>query len=73
MIQLGFDKEPKIHDRMASIVNKIVWIRGLLKDNQAAIQIVANPIFHERTKHIEKIIETKFTRFEEELADIMTN
>ena len=53
-------------------------------DNKAAIEIAYNPVQHDRTKHVEvdqhfikknlnrKIIEFRFVRSEDQLADILT-
>lgn len=83
---------------MKKLTNELVWLKALLKDlgiestspitmhcdNQAAIHIATNSVFHERTKHIEvdchkvreKIIEGVilpcYTRSEDQLADIFT-
>lgn len=83
---------------MASLTCELIWLRSLLNDlgftdpepmtlfcdNQAAIHIAANPVFHERTKHIEvdchfvrekvqsNIIRTAFIRSNKQLADVFT-
>ncbi|KAL6128852.1 hypothetical protein ACLB2K_072205 [Fragaria x ananassa] len=83
---------------MTSIACELIWLKALLRDlgiehaalillhcnNQAVMHIAANPIFHERTKHIEvdchfirnqvrsKLIETVNTRSCDQLADVFT-
>ncbi|GAV71585.1 hypothetical protein CFOL_v3_15075, partial [Cephalotus follicularis] len=83
---------------MANVTCELMWIRQLLSelgfgdpshmqlwcDNQAAIHIASNPVFHERTKHIEvdchfireklqqKLISTNFVRIAEQFVDLFT-
>ena len=83
---------------MAQTTCELVWLRNLLGeigfpqskpmkmwcDNQAAIYIATNPVFHERTKHIEVdchftrekledgTITTPHIRTENQLADVLT-
>ncbi|KAJ4803348.1 Copia protein [Rhynchospora pubera] len=83
---------------MASTASELTWIKQVLKDlhieiqkpmkmfcdNNSARHIASNPVFHERTKHIEvdchyirekvqaKEIETPYVKSEDQLADIFT-
>lgn len=83
---------------MASTACELIWLKILLSDlgivlsapiplhcdNQAAMHIAANPVFHERTKHIEvdchfvrnqvqsNILSTHYIKSSEQLADIFT-
>ncbi|KAL2337544.1 hypothetical protein Fmac_011990 [Flemingia macrophylla] len=83
---------------MAMITCELMWIKQLLqelrfceveqmklyRDNQAALHIASNPVFHDRTKHIEidchfvrekllsKELRTKFINSNDQLADILT-
>ena len=83
---------------MALATCELIWLRHLLqelrfgkdeqmkliRDNQAALHIASNPVFHERTKHIEvdchfireKIasgcMATSFVNSNDQLADIFT-
>uniref|UniRef100_A0A2N9GSX8 Integrase catalytic domain-containing protein n=1 Tax=Fagus sylvatica TaxID=28930 RepID=A0A2N9GSX8_FAGSY len=69
---------------MAHTTCELTWLRTVLQefglltqgptplycDNQAAIHIASNPIFHERTKHIE--VDCHFVRSKVESKDIIT-
>lgn len=83
---------------MATTACELVWLKGLVEDlgcscstlmtlfcdNQAAMHIAVNPVFHERTKHIEvdyhyirqqvqsKLVRTSYVRSNDQLADVFT-
>ncbi|KAL1190609.1 Retrovirus-related Pol polyprotein from transposon RE2 [Cardamine amara subsp. amara] len=83
---------------MGDTVSEILWLRQLLpalgidcsapitlySDSLSAIQLAANPVFHERTKHVENdchfirdeivrgVITTKHVSTKSQLADIFT-
>ena len=70
---------------MATATCELVWLKQLLRElkfgkidqmelvcyNQAALHIASNPVFHERTKHIE--IDCHFVREKILSGDIVTN
>ena len=83
---------------MTSVIAEVVWITKLFKelgadivtpaiiysDSKSAIKIAANPVLHERTKHIEldchfirekiqnRLIQTECLHTKEQEADILT-
>ena len=83
---------------MAATACELIWLKSLLTDlgyintdpmslfcdNQADMHIASNPVFHERTKHIEvdchyicaqvqsKVINTVYTLSYDQLANLFT-
>lgn len=83
---------------MANTVAELMWLKGIaselkvridepikiFSDSKSAIQIAKNPVYHDRTKHIEidchfireaiqkKLVETIYVPTTEQLADMLT-
>ena len=83
---------------MTSAVAEVTWLIGLFNelnvsiqmpitvwsDSKSAIQLAANPVFHERTKHIEidchfirvkvktGLIQTEYVHTHQQIADLLT-
>jgi len=68
---------------MAIATSELIWVKSflaamgvfyttmkLLCDNQAAVHITKNPVFHKKTKHIE--MDCNFVREQLLLGDLIT-
>ncbi|GJU59922.1 ribonuclease H-like domain-containing protein [Tanacetum coccineum] len=72
---------------LASVTSEVIWILKILKDlninnilpvnlqcdSNSAIKIASNPVFHERTKHLEiGVVKTIKVKSANQIADILT-